>query len=145
MLAELLASPAAQQCSAPILAARARVLLAAGQLAVHQGDRGTADRQCRELYEVGISCGRVVQSESRGGGGGEGERKDRPGLWEEVGEREWSVAEESDEDDRPAPAEDAVEAQRVACRRRRVVSRTGRSGQVASGIEASAAPPTLTS
>jgi non-specific serine/threonine protein kinase len=57
VLAELLASPAGQQPAVPIQAARAKALLAAGTLALRQGDRSTAEMQCREALDISRELG----------------------------------------------------------------------------------------
>jgi predicted ATPase/DNA-binding CsgD family transcriptional regulator len=57
VLAELLGSPAAQQRSRPIRAARANALLAAGWLATRQDDLAAADVQFREALAIGHELG----------------------------------------------------------------------------------------
>jgi predicted ATPase/DNA-binding CsgD family transcriptional regulator len=57
VLAELLASPAAKQCSAPVQEARMKALLAAGVLAMRQDDRDTADIQYQEALEISRQLG----------------------------------------------------------------------------------------
>jgi non-specific serine/threonine protein kinase len=56
-LADLLTLPAAQECSAPIQAARTKALLAAGRLAMRQGDRGEAGLIFQEALEISRKVG----------------------------------------------------------------------------------------
>jgi non-specific serine/threonine protein kinase len=56
-LAELLKLPAARERSGPILAARAKALLAAGRLAMRQGDRTEAEVHFHEALEISRQLG----------------------------------------------------------------------------------------
>jgi predicted ATPase/DNA-binding CsgD family transcriptional regulator len=57
VLADLLALPSAQQCSPPVLAARAKALFAAGRLAMRQDDCAMADDHFQEALEISQQLG----------------------------------------------------------------------------------------